>query len=58
MDDPNRADPDARLISREEKAMNSPLPIGAAKDARRTQSMNYIREHAYMSSDDKIEDSS
>ena len=58
MDDPNRADPDVRLISREEKAMNSPLPIGAAKDARRTQLMNYIREHAYMSSDDEMEDSS
>ena len=58
MDDPNRVDNDARLISRKEKAMNSPLPIGAAKDARRTQLMNYIREHAYMSSDDEMEDSS
>ena len=58
MDDPNRADPDARLILRKAKSMNSLLPIRAAKDARRTQLMNYTREHAYMSSDDKMENSS
>ena len=46
MDDPNGADPDTHLSSRKEKAMNSLLPIRAAKDTRRTQLINYMREHA------------
>ena len=52
MNDPCRGDPDACIVSREEEVLNSPLPIGAPKDSRRIQLMNYIREHADMSSED------
>lgn len=60
IDDPGRVDPDAEYyVSREEEAMKSSLPLGAAKDARRTLLKRYIREHhiiRYESSDDESSD--